>query len=892
MVVDRRPELAASAVRSLLDQDRAPDGVVVVFAREVHDDLRDTVCRMVDDAGQAVRFIQSPVTRLADRLTLPGSPGDGGPAGTEHWLWWMHDDARAAPDALRRLLTAVETSPSVAIAGCKQVEPDRPRHLLDVGLAVTGAGEPISLIEPGELDQGQYDGRTDVFAVSAPGLLVRADVWTALGGLDPEGPPPAAAADLCWRARLAGHRVVVVPEAVVGHDGAGEGLFAGAAAVREASLWLRLKHARPLALPFLWTWGLLTGLGGFLASLLAKEPGRGVAQLTGTARTLVRLDALARSRRQARGTRRAPRSVVDPLRADRHEVRSYRRSLVDLEAPEEVIGDGTGSTGAGTEATGDHDDFTALATPERTWVGTGLVVALLLLGGLSLFGLRHLLGAEALSGGSLLPVSGAQAAVWHHATADWSAAGAGASVQPGPFGLVLALLGATGHGSAALVWLTILAMPLAALGAWAAAGAVDRGRAARMLAALLWGLSPALLTAAGQGRPGALLVHLALPWLALAVLRATGSAASHRPDTDGAPADVLIRPGHRGVVSWTASGWTALLLAVIGAAAPALLPVLSVAVLVLAAVLRRRGRTLWWTPAPGLALFLPALVTHWTDPRAVLGDPGVPQAYDPAPAWQQLLGFPEAFAPDSGLRALPWLDAWAPGFPWALTAALVVGLPVLVLAVVGAVRRGRAGRVARAGVLLAVLAVMAGSVVPLIGTSLGTDGRLVTVFTGPFTSTAVLGVLLAAVAGSGVLGAPGAARRTGAAVLATAAAGSVVLTAGLWVIPRAVPAEALRTAGTESLERRSADGESHPVLSTLGTGSVVAASPVRLVPATAADQGTSPLATRTVVLERRSDELQVSLAGGTGPTLDRLSAGWAARSLTGPLPAPQAARPD
>ncbi|MBB5748077.1 glycosyltransferase [Micrococcus sp. TA1] len=892
MVVDRRPDLAADAVRSLLDQDRAPDGIVVVLAREADDDLREALSRMADDAGRAVRFIQSPVTRLADRLALPGSPGDAGPGGAEHWLWWLHDDARAAPDALRRLLTAVETSPSVAIAGCKQVEPGRPRHLLDVGLAVTGAGEPVSLIEPGELDQGQYDGRTDVFAVSAPGLLVRADVWTALGGLDPEGPAPAAAVDLCWRARLAGHRVVVVPEAVVGHDGAGEGLSAGTAAVRESSLWLRLKHARPLALPFLWVGGLLAGLGGFLAALLAKEPGRGAAHLNGTVRTLVRPGSLARSRRQARRTRRAPRSVVDPLRADRHEVRSYRRSLVDLEAPDEVIGDGTGSTGTGTEATGDHDDFTALATPERAWVGTGLVFALLLLGGLSLFGLRHLLGAEALSGGSLLPLSGAPADVWHHATADWSAAGAGASVQPGPFGLVLAVLGATGHGSAVLVWLTILAMPLAALGAWAAAGAVDRGRAARLLAALLWGLSPALLTASGQGRPGALLVHLALPWLALAVLRATGSAATHRPDTDGVPADVLIRPGHRGVVSWTASGWTALLLAVIGAASPALLPVLSGAVLALAAVLRWPGRTLWWTPAPALALFLPALVTHWTDLRAVLGDPGVPQASDPAPAWQQLLGFPEAFAPDSGLRALPWLDAWIPGFPWALTAALVIGLPVLVLAVVGAARRGRAGQVARAAALLTVLAVVAGSVAPLVAVSLGTDGRLVTVFTGPFTSTAVLGVLLAAVAGSTVLGAPGAARRTCAAVLATAAAGSVLLTAGLWVIPRAVPAEALQAAGTESLELRSGDGEPDPELSTLGTGSAVVASPVRLVPATAADQGTSALATRTVVLERRAEELQVRLAGGTGPTLDRLSAGWAARSLSGPLPDPRAATPD
>lgn len=892
MVVDRRPELTVEAVRALLGQERTPDRVVVVFAREVHEDVLEAVSRLVDDAGLTVEAIQSPVTELADRLAFPASPGTGRSGGTERWLWWIHDDARAAPDALQRLLVAVETSPSVAIAGCKQVELDRARHLLDVGVAVTRAGEPISLIEPGELDQGQYDGRTDVFAVSAPGLLVRVDVWTDLGGVDADGPLPAAAVDLCWRARLAGHRVVVVPRAVVGHDGAGEGLFAGTAAARESSLWLRLKHASPLAVPFLWAWGLVTGLGGLVASLLAKEPGRGGAHLTGSLRTLVRVAPLAQSRSRSRSTRRAPRAVVEPLRARGHEVRSYRRSLVDLESPDEVIGDGTGSTGTGTEATGDHDDFTALATPERNWVGTGLVLALLLLGGLSLFGMRHLLGAEALVGGSLLPVSGSPAELWQHATSDWSPAGVGAAVQPGPFGLALTVLGATGQGSAVLVWLTVLAMPLAAVGAWFAAGAVDRGRAVRMLAALLWGLSPALLTAAGQGRPGALLAHLALPWLALAVIRATGSAATHRPDPEGAVVGARTRPGHRGVVSWTASGWTALLLAGIGAAVPALLPVLAAAVLVLAAVLRGRGRTLWWTPLPGLALFLPVLMTHWTDLRAVLGDPGVPQASDPAPAWQQLLGFPEAFAPDSGLLALPWLDVWLLGFPWALAAALVIGLPLLALAVAGAVRRGRAGQVARAGLLLTVLTLAAGTVAPVLGTALDADGRLVTVFTGPFTSAAVLGVVLAAVAGLNGLGGPSAVRRTGAAVLATAAAASVVVLAGLWILPRTVPAETLDAAGAEALETRSADGEAEPVLSALGTGSAVTGSPVRLLPATAADQGSSPLATRTVVLERGSDELQASLASGAGPALDRLSAGWAARSLTGPLTAPQAAVPD
>ncbi|VXB04285.1 glycosyltransferase [Citricoccus sp. K5] len=934
MVVDRRPDLTADAVQALLDQDRCPDRIVAVFAggagastetvtgpdaeteaqsgateADPHTadteaagtagGLRQHLADLVDDAGLAFATFDG-------AAELAATDGTG-------WLWWIHDDSRPAPDALQRLMTVVETSPSVTIAGCKQVELGRPRHLLDVGLTVTAAAEPISLVEPGELDQGQYNARTDTFAVSLPGMLIRQDVWTGLGGFDPSGPTTADAVDLCWRNRLAGHRVVVVPEAVIGHGGRDEGLDAGTSALREAALWLRLKHARPWAVPLLWIWGLVTGLGGFAASLLAKEPGRGASHLAGTMRTLVRILPLAAARRQARRTRRASRSIVAPLKASRAEVRTYRRSVLDLESPEEIIGDGTGSTMISSEATGGHDDFAALATPARNWVGTGLVLALLLLGGLSLVGLRDLLAAPALTGGSLLPLSASAAELWHHATGSWAPAGVGAPVQPGPFGLALTVLGVTGQGSLALVWLTILAMPLAAIGAWMAAGAVARSRGVRLLAALLWGLSPALLTAAGEGRPGALLVHLGLPWLALAVIRATGSAALRRPDPEGVTEDTLgalQRPGHRGVISWTASGWTALLLAALGTAAPLLLPFLVVGVLGLAVLMGQRGRALWWTPLPGLALFLPTVLTHWTDLRAVLGDPGVPQAYDPAPLWQQILGFPEAFAADSGLLALPWLDTAGPGgagYPWALVAALVIGLPVLAAAVVGAFMTGRIGTQARIGLGATVLGLAGAAVAPLIATSVDANGDLVTVFTGPFTSTALLGVLIAAVAGfNGVLGprrVPGAsrlglragigpARRTAVVVLAVLASCSVALTATLWAVPRTVPGSTLDPAAGEALASRTADGEAEAVLSTLGTGSVIESSPARLLPATAADQGASALATRTVVLERRADELQVSLASGAGPALDRLSAGWTARSLTGPLSSPTAAAPD
>ena len=46
-------------------------------------------------------------------------------------------------------------------------------------------------------------------------MLVRRDVFGALSGFEPAFAPHAEDVDLCWRAHLAGHRVVVVPQARV-----------------------------------------------------------------------------------------------------------------------------------------------------------------------------------------------------------------------------------------------------------------------------------------------------------------------------------------------------------------------------------------------------------------------------------------------------------------------------------------------------------------------------------------------------------------------------------------------------------------------------------------------------------------------------------------------------
>ena len=78
-------------------------------------------------------------------------------------------------------------------------------------MSVDHYGVPFSAIEPGEIDQEQHDGVRDVFFVSHATMLVRADLFTEFGGFDEDAWPGSDDIDLCWRARLAGARVLVAP---------------------------------------------------------------------------------------------------------------------------------------------------------------------------------------------------------------------------------------------------------------------------------------------------------------------------------------------------------------------------------------------------------------------------------------------------------------------------------------------------------------------------------------------------------------------------------------------------------------------------------------------------------------------------------------------------------
>lgn len=127
-----------------------------------------------------------------------------------------HDDVAPDPDAIRLMVEEAYRS-NAGIVGPKLVSWDDPERILSVGAAVDRTGARAPLVEPGELDQGQHDRVRDVFVVPSACTLVRLDMFSTLGGFDSKIPVWGEDLNLCWRAQVAGARVLVAPVARVRH---------------------------------------------------------------------------------------------------------------------------------------------------------------------------------------------------------------------------------------------------------------------------------------------------------------------------------------------------------------------------------------------------------------------------------------------------------------------------------------------------------------------------------------------------------------------------------------------------------------------------------------------------------------------------------------------------
>jgi GT2 family glycosyltransferase len=129
---------------------------------------------------------------------------------------FCHDDVRLDSDAVQLMVEAAYRT-NAGVITPKVVAYEDPLVLLHVGQTCDRFGVVHERVELGEIDHGQQDLERDVFVAPGGVTLVRADLFTTLRGFDPLIPVLGEDLDLCWRAQVAGARIVVAPMAKVAH---------------------------------------------------------------------------------------------------------------------------------------------------------------------------------------------------------------------------------------------------------------------------------------------------------------------------------------------------------------------------------------------------------------------------------------------------------------------------------------------------------------------------------------------------------------------------------------------------------------------------------------------------------------------------------------------------
>lgn len=145
----------------------------------------------------------------------------------------VNNDVTVRPNWLAALLDPFRQEPRIAIVGSKIFYPDG--RLQHVGGHIQPPRAIPSHLGWLEQDDGQWEAVQDVAYVSGAAFALRRRVGTTLEWLDEGFFFYFEDADLCFRARAAGFRVVVAPAAIATH-------FESASIVRRSRAYLRHFH--------------------------------------------------------------------------------------------------------------------------------------------------------------------------------------------------------------------------------------------------------------------------------------------------------------------------------------------------------------------------------------------------------------------------------------------------------------------------------------------------------------------------------------------------------------------------------------------------------------------------------------------------------------------------
>lgn len=585
------------------------------------------------------------------------------PAQAADYLLIVHDDTALAPNAVASLVETAEGIHGlerVGVVGPKVVDWDDPRILREVGRSVDAFGHPYSPLQEGERDQGQYDRVLEVLFVSSCAMLVSREAWQRTGHFDERYGGHHDDLDFCWRARVAGYRVLMTPLAQVRHRDAGVTGDRAEPHRRRSSRYYAersglasmLKDYGLFTLLWLLPLYMVAGLVRvFLLALarrfedafdLVSAWGWNFVHLPGTIRRRVRVQSVRAVR-----DRNVRRFMASAFRLPRWFERAEEILDEQLEEGEE-------------EQPRMRERASALALAHPVLVAAVLGV------GVGAVALRHLVGSEVLQGGALATFPSQASGFWSELLSGTRTTVLGGAQSASPALAALGGLSWLTFGSPALAQKVLLVL-LPLIGAVFMYRALVRQTqrpAPAVAGAVAYAVSALMFWSFSEGRIPVLVVLAALPaaWDRLETL--------FGPDPPERPARAVVALGV--AIAVGTAFYPGTLLAVVPVAAALLLTG------------RHRGRGL-------------VLAVGGTLAAAVLVFPMVPDLVGaPGAELSALVGTSDVW------RIIRLAPGPAPG-SWAIAGFLPVAA-VLCFAIVGPEHRGRAWRAMLLALLGAALA--------------------------------------------------------------------------------------------------------------------------------------------------------------------------------------------
>lgn len=228
---------------------------------------------LIDNASQddSVDFVEEnfpdvKIVRNNQNSGYAGGMNFGARQCNAEYLLFLNNDVEVEPNLIEEMMKTIISDSSIASCNAKVLR-FYERDVIDcAGLKLDVYGFPY-IIGHNEKDSGRYDTVRDTFQIGTCALVKR-QVFEKIGGFDDVYFALSEDIDLCWRAKLAGYRIVITPFARLYHK--------ASATIKE------LRYTRPrirylserniirMLLKNYSTWTLVKVLPRYFAMLLAE----------------------------------------------------------------------------------------------------------------------------------------------------------------------------------------------------------------------------------------------------------------------------------------------------------------------------------------------------------------------------------------------------------------------------------------------------------------------------------------------------------------------------------------------------------------------------------------------------------------------------------------------